>query len=619
MADPGDDAGRVRRVLPLAALAAAALLALVGALAIGGGATGARLQDPGAVVRWGLPLAKLVVNVAAAGALGSLVLALFALAPAMPARARALDLAAGSSALLTVASGVVGVLTFLDVSDSPFALDDAFGAQLGSFLTTVALGQAWLATTLIAAVLTVLCFAVRQQTALALVAIVAVIVLLPMATQGHAAGATGHDLAISALGLHLVFAAVWLGGLVTLAVVRPLLGSAELAVVVRRYSSLALVSFAAVAFSGYVSAALRVGSLDGLLSAYGVLVLIKVAALTVLGLAGAAQRTAVIGRIERGRPAFWMLVTAELAFMGIASGVAAALARTATPVPQTLEAAATPAQILTGEPLPAALTPARLLVGTDIDPIWLLVVAFGIAFYVAGVLRLRRDGGSWPIVRTVSWTAGMLVLLWATNGGVAAYASTLVSSHLVAVLVVALVVPLLLVPAAPVALALRAIRSRSDGSRGMREWILVVARSPVAVALSHPVIAAALLAGSLWLVTLTPVFRWTVSDQLGHETTTSVLLVAGCLAVRSSVGAGRLSVRMRIGAVVALAVVLAAIGAVVTWSSGLILADWFGAMGRTWGGTPLADQRSAGILIWVVGGAAIVALALLAAFRRRVR
>jgi len=64
-------------VLGPAVLIAAALLAMIGALSYGGGADPYPVQDPGAVARWGVPIAKLLVNLGAAGMIGALVLAWF--------------------------------------------------------------------------------------------------------------------------------------------------------------------------------------------------------------------------------------------------------------------------------------------------------------------------------------------------------------------------------------------------------------------------------------------------------------------------------------------------------------------------------------------------------------
>ena len=307
------------RVLGPAVLLAVALLATFGALAYGGGAAPFPIQDPGPIARWGLPVAKLLVNLGAAGMIGSLVLAVWALAPSKKEFDVALDIAAASAAVMTVASAATGVLTFLVVTGETLDLGEAFGQKLGLFVTSIELGQAWLTTTLVAAAVTVLCFAVRNHTALVFVAALAVFSLVPMAQQGHAAGAAGHNAAVADLGLHLVFAAAWLGGLLTIVLLRNQLEADRLPVVLARYSTVALISFIVVAISGYASAALRIGTWDQLATQYGVLVLAKVAALIALGLFGALQRRFLINRIARAEASatrdFWFLVVIELAFM----------------------------------------------------------------------------------------------------------------------------------------------------------------------------------------------------------------------------------------------------------------------------------------------------------------
>ena len=68
-------------------------------------------------------------------------------------------------------------------------------------VTLVALGLAWLISTLIAAAVTVLCFAVRGVGAVFVVALLAAAALVPIAQQGHAAGTASHTAAVTALGL----------------------------------------------------------------------------------------------------------------------------------------------------------------------------------------------------------------------------------------------------------------------------------------------------------------------------------------------------------------------------------------------------------------------------------
>lgn len=635
---------RAVRVGAPAVLVGVAFLAMLMALAYCRGADASLIADPGAAVRFGLPTARLLVNLGAAGMIGSLVLVCFALPPADGAQqgaggrtqqggearteaASALHVAAASAAVMTIASAVTGFLSYLSVAGIPVSTSQRFSDGLSDFVTSVPLGRAWLTSTVLAAVVTVLCFAVRSATLLVFVTALALLTLLPMAQQGHAADAAGHDDAVTALGLHLVFAAVWVGGLLTVAVLHRALPRQRLTVVIERYSTVAIVCFTVVAASGCVGAALRIGTPQGLLTPYGVLVLVKASALVVLGVFGGIHRRWLVHRPRSGAGptpapgAFWWFVTAELAFMGIASGVAVALARTAAPVSDTLRGAPTPAQILTGAPLPPPATLARYVSSINVDLLWALACAFGLFFYLAGVRRLHRRGEHWPALRTVSWVAGMLLLLATTNGGLNVYGTYLFSAHITADLVLAVLVPLLLVPAAPVTLGLRAIRPRTDASRGPREWIRAALHSPVRGYLSHPLVAAVLAVGSLWVIYHSPILSWATTDRVGHECIALYLLITGSLFVQSLIGrdpAGhRAPRRVLLLLLAALAVAFAGFGLGIATSTGLMLADWYGAMGRTWGQSALGDQRTGGLLALAIGEAAVLILALTVLARSR--
>lgn len=612
---------RIVRVIGPAVLLVAALAAVLAGLAFGGGAAAPLLADPGAAVRWGLPIATLVVNLSLSGVIGALVLVCFAFSPDRPEFGKALDFAAGSAAVMTVAAAATGLFTFVSVSNVPWSFDETFSNGLSSFITSVSLGQAWLGVTLIAAAVTVLCFAVRNHTALVFVTVLAMAAVVPMAQQGHSAEAAGHDAAVTSFGLHVLFAAIWLGGLVTIIVLRGVFGGDRLVTVMERYSSIALISFIVVAASGYVNAELRIGDLAQLATPYGILVLVKVAVLVVLGLFGVSQRRILIGRLKAGgkRSTFWWIVTAELAFMGIASGVAAALARTVTPVPETRAATPTPAEILIGEKLPPELTWERLFTSWNFDLLWVLGCAFAVFFYLAGVWRLRRRGDAWPVYRTILWVLGIALLFYITNGGVNVYEKYLFSAHMSAHMVLTMAVPLLLVPGAPVTLAARAIRKRADGSRGGREWILLAVHSRFAGIISNPIVAAILFAGSLWVFYYTPVFRWATTDHIGHEWMIVHFLITGYLFVQSLIGIDPVKFRLpypfRLLLLLLTMAFHAFFGLSIMQMHGLLLADWFGAMGRTWGDTPLVDQQTGGGIAWSIGEIPTVILAIVVAIQ----
>ncbi|WP_217348646.1 cytochrome c oxidase assembly protein [Cnuibacter physcomitrellae] len=598
---------RVVRIVAPAALVVASFAALLIALAVGGAAAPQLLQDPGDVVRYGLPVAQMIVNIAAAGMIGALGMALFVFRAGSDEYGKTLDIAAAASALFTVSAAVTGFFNYLSVTARTVSLDDSFSQGLGQFLTQIALGQAWLWTTLLGAVLTVLCFAVRNQTALFFVGLLSAAALIPMAQQGHASGTEGHDAAVTALALHIIFAAAWLGGLLVLALLSRRLETLDLVAAVSRYSAVALICFVVVALSGYVSAQLRIGTLDQLASAYGALVLVKVGALLALGVIGALHRTFLVRRLDRTghRGYFWWLVAVEMVFMGIATGFAAALGRTATPVSQEIPVVQTPAQILTGEPLPPEPSFLTYLTSWNFDLLWVLVCGFGIAFYLAGVIKLRRRGDAWPWYRSVLWVAGMLLLFWVTNGGLNVYEKYLFSVHMFGHMTLSMMVPLLLVPAGPVTLALRAIDKRSDGTRGIREWILLAVHSRVATVIANPIVAGVLFATSLVAFYYTPLFRWATVDHIGHEWMIVHFLIVGYLFVQALIGIDpvpyKLPYPFRLLLLLATMAFHAFFGLALMSGTGLLMADWFGAMGRTWGPSALVDQQNGGGVAWSVG------------------
>ncbi|HEV7741008.1 MAG TPA: cytochrome c oxidase assembly protein [Pseudolysinimonas sp.] len=616
--------GKLVRVLGPATLLLFGFTALLAALAFGGGAKAPALLDPGAIVLYGLPIAKFLMNLGVAVTIGSLGLAVLALSNTQSEFGRALDIAAAGAAVWSVAGAFAAVFAFQSVANLPFTLDDSFGQVLGQYLTSNEIGRAWLTTVLLGAAITVLCFAVRNQTVLAGVAILSVLAVIPLAQQGHAGERASHDIAITAIWLHISAAAVWLGGLVTIVLLRKQLDAPRLASVLPRYSTFALIAFVVVAASGYVSAAVRIGELPSLLTPYGILVLVKVTALAGLGLFGAYYRRVLIARIAAGTGArlFWILVVAELAFMGVASGVAAALARTATPVDAASTPIAdlpdpTPALLLTDRELPPELDATTWFTQWNLDLLWMLVVGFGILFYLAGVRRLRRRGDRWPWYRTALWLSGMLLLFWVTNGPVNVYERYLFSVHMLGHMLLGMAIPVLLVLSAPITLALRTVHKRDDGSRGVREWILLAVHSRVAAVVTHPLVVAVLFAASLWVFYYSPLFRWSTEDHVGHTWMIIHFLITGYLFAQTLVGIDPIPNRapypLRLILLLATMALHAFFGLSLVTGTALLLPDWYGAMGRTWGLPPLADQQAGGGIAWSVGEIPTVILAIVVA------
>ncbi|MFZ7086542.1 cytochrome c oxidase assembly protein [Curtobacterium sp. RRHDQ10] len=605
---------RIARITGPAVLLLVAFVSVLVALLIGGAADAPAISDPGAVVRFGLPIARLVLDLSAAATIGGLGLTVVGLSRSAPEWNRAIDVTAASAGIWTVAAAATTFLTFLSVAGVSVGVDAQFGQTLAVFLTGTDLGLAWIVAVLVAAVVTVLCFAVRSRGMVAVTAGVAMIGLVPLAQQGHAAGTASHDAAVTALGLHLVGAALWVGGLLLLVLVRDLLPAERIAAVVGRYSSIALGCFVLVAVSGYASAAIRIGAWGGLLSPYGVLVLVKVAAILAIGVLGVVQRRRTIRALAadpRRRGPFWTLVVVELAVMGIASGFAAALARTATPVDQialSKTSDPTPAELLTDDSLPHAPGPWTWVTGWDIDLLWLLLAVLLVGAYIAGVVRLRRRGERWPVSRIVAAGACVLVLLVATNGWLHLYDRFLISTNIAAHLLLGLAVPVLANAAAPVRLIRTAVDRRDDDSTGVREWTGILVDNAAVRYLSQPFPAVVLLAGVWWAYIDTQALRWSTSDGIGRTVVDVVFLIVGLVAVPTllrpvAAGARRPSgsAAYRIGGAVIVGASLVGLGVALRGPLGLVDAGWFGAMGRTWGPEPLVDQAHGGVVLIVTG------------------
>lgn len=613
---------RIARIAGPAVLLLVGFVALLTALVIGGGANAALIADPGPLVRFGLPISRLVVDLSAAATIGGLALATVGLSRSGPEWNRAIDVAAAASGIWTVSSAVTTFFTFLSVAGSEISIDEQFGQSMGVFLTGTDLGLAWLVTVLVAAAVTVLCFAVRSRGMVALTAGVSMIGLIPLAQQGHAAGTASHDAAVTALGLHLVGAALWVGGLTMLVLLRGVLPGDRLAVVVARYSSIALGCFVLVAVSGVASAQIRVGALSNLFTPYGTLVLVKIGAIVAIGVLGAVQRRRAIRSLAeapaRHRP-FWTLIVVELAVMGVASGFAAALGRTATPVDQIALSKTTdpsPAELLTDDLLPHAPGAWGWLTQWNIDLFWLMAAVLLAATYVAGVVRLRRAGVRWPVRRSVAAALAIVSLVVATSGSLHQYDRFLVSANVGAHVLLGLVVPALAWAAAPVVLIRAAVHPRDDDSTGVREWTGVLVDNAAVRYLVQPFPAFLLAAAVWWAYFATDAVRWSVSDSTGRTVIDVGFLLVGLLAMPTlftPVAAGRThptrgAAVVRIVGAVVVAAGAVSLGIAMRGPLGLLQASWFGAMGRTWGPDPLVDQARGGLVLVAAGVLLLVAV-----------
>jgi copper transport protein len=206
------------------------------------------------------------------------------------AAARSRRLALGACVLLLIGTVYMALAQAADAAGVP--LWGVFGQPLADLLTRGRFATLWwprFGLVALALILIAWRGVRRWPGQVALVAMA--LALLTSSLNSHAAALlSGAYLAVAADWLHFLGVAAWLGGLLSLAYVLPIVveasrgtGDRVLARAVQRFSNLALVAVAVLAVTGTFQAWLEVGSWQGLVqSAYGLSVTAKVGLLAVM-------------------------------------------------------------------------------------------------------------------------------------------------------------------------------------------------------------------------------------------------------------------------------------------------------------------------------------------------
>jgi cytochrome c oxidase assembly factor CtaG/putative copper export protein len=603
-------------------LAAVAVVAVVVPAGLLGGAMAAPvagLPDAGAMVRWGLPIVRAIHDLAAASTVGLLVVAA-TIIPESRSTSRRVTAAryACASGVVWVVAGLVGlVFSFASISGTSLT-DPTFGAQFQTFVLQLEILRVGAISSALALVVTIGAAVVRRRSGMVALAAISLLAILPLAFAGHAAGSVSHETAVNSLALHLVSALVWVGGLLALAVLRPLLGTA-LAVSVQRYSTLAGWCFVGVVASGAANAWIRVGSIGNLGSSYGALVILKVVALVALGVAGWQQRARVVDRIATDPLAgrlFGRLALIELVVMSAAFALGTALSRSVPPVPDTPVVSPDPAYALTGYPAPAGpLSGGDWFTVWRIDWLWFGVSVLAVALYLVGVRRMRARGDSWPVARTTCWVLGWAIFVWATCGAPGVYGRVLFSVHMLLHMTVSMAAPILMVLGAPVTLALRTLTSRPDKTLGPRELLLGLIHSRYLAVIGNPIVASVIFFGSLVGFYFSPLFELALRTHTGHVLMTLHFLLAGYLFVWVLVGIDpgprRWPHSLRLVILFVTISFHAFFGVALTTGSAILAPTFYQGLHLPWTVDLLADQRNGGAVAWGIGELPTLILALL--------
>ncbi|MFJ2758890.1 copper resistance CopC/CopD family protein [Nocardioides sp. NPDC087217] len=201
-----------------------------------------------------------------------------------------------------VLAGMVAVVALVALAPASGALQSESGP--GAILTfdawsPASVGKEWLSA-LVGIVGIAAALALRERPRLAAVA--GLVAICSPALVGHSRAVVPAWLVTVTDVIHLVAGALWLGGLVGLALTLPLITrrGTVAAEIVTRFSTLAAASLAALAVSGVLMGWRILGSWDNLLnSTYGTLLMTKIALVVAVAVMAAGNRLLVLPRVRQ--------------------------------------------------------------------------------------------------------------------------------------------------------------------------------------------------------------------------------------------------------------------------------------------------------------------------------
>lgn len=243
----------------------------------------------------------------------------------------------------------------------------------------------------------------------------------------------------------------------------------------------------------------------------------------------------------------------------------------------------------------------HLLSAWSFDPAVVLAVVAAGALYALGVVRVgnRYPGAPWPVARTISFLGGLGAIVLALQSPIDTYAEVFLWIHMIQhILLTFLAAPLLLM-GAPITIALRA---STPATR--RTVLLPVLHSLPVRLLSHPLSAWLLFAAVMVGTHFSPLYESALEHPWIHDGEHLLFLGSGLLFWWPVIGLD--PSRWRMPHPLRLLYVFVAgpvntFTALAIYSANRVLYPHYAAVRRSFGPSPLADQRWGGALMWITG------------------
>ncbi len=492
-----------------------------------------------------------------------------------------------------------------------------------SFLTQTGLGRT-LAIQLVASLLVLLLLGrIRRGGGALALLLVSLVALIAPFFESHSGDAGMHGLAIGSILFHIGAIALWIGGLVSLFFV----DGPMRALVLPRFSAIALWLSVIVIVTGVANSWTRMNFIDAWGSTYSLILIFKVTLVIALIVLASYLR-----RIFATRGLSNPLIILEVTLLAFISLIGSWLSRTEPPLRgDSISADDLRALAITGVRFPEEPTLWRMSIAYEADGIILGTLILATALYIAGVVKLSRNGVKWPVGRTIAFALGISVIDFATSGGLGLYSFFSFSHHMMAHMLLGMVAPIGIVLGAPITLALRALPAgrslvASDGEheteRGPRGLLTVILSSRFVAIMSNPIVALAIFDGSLFALYFTPIFEILMGSHLGHIVMSVHFLLAGILFFHVIIGVDprpkQYPYIFRIVILFAAMSIHAFFSVALLSSTSLIGGEYYETLATPWVLDLLEDQRIGASIGWAMGEIPIL-LSLVATFIQWIR
>ncbi len=617
--EPSPGGRKARSTWPiylLAAVVAGLVGGVIGFSFVGDSLAALGIPDPGPVTTFGLPFFRAVGWMLAALSIGSFMFSAFYISPHVPDNdnTRLADagltvdghLAGRTGAVSAVLFGLVGLLMV------PLVLSDVSGTPLGRVLNPssfavavdqVATSQVWAISAGIALVIGLAGMFLQSWSSQPVLLLGAILMIVPLGMEGHAATGGAHDYGTNAYLWHLIFMAVWIGGLMALIAHGRRLGP-DMRLAVARYSAVALFAIVVVALSGVVSAVIRIQPEHLFTTRYGLIIVAKIVGTIILGLLGFAHRQVTIPSLGRRPGAFLRLAVGEVVVMAGVVGIAITMGRTPPPPPADPNLSSMAIQM--GYELTRAPTFFNVFTMWRFDILWGVIAVLLAALYLWGVRRIRRDGKEWEARRTVHWLLGCASLLLTTSSGIGMNMPASYSMHMVGHMLLSMVVPLFLALGGPLSLLMTAWDSGRPGQPNIHDWAHALTRSRWLRIITIPWLNLLQFIFFFYvLYVYIPLYELAISEHAGHVIMNSVFLLSGYFYFWELVGPdpipGRKPIQIRLAWLVVSMPVHLFMGVYLMQLNVVMGEEFYNSLELPWNPDLLADQKVGGGVAWAFG------------------